>query len=108
MGKENLWKFELMSPEFLITKGWITTIITLTANTPQLLFRANEEKIIVVANINNPNNTPLFIGPTSSVSQLNGFPIVSGERLKIGMLENTVVYGYSVAALNIYLLDVGV
>jgi len=105
---KDLDKIRLGNPNIVLTKGYMPLTITVSANTPTLIYRANEARVIVLSNINNPNATPLFIGPNDSVTHLSGYPITNGERITIGMLENTAIYGYSVAELEVYVIDTGV
>lgn len=98
---------ELIAPDFVLSRTFSAFKIDLVANTPTLMLRVDRPKAYLFTNINNPDNTPVFIGPNRNVSFESGFPIVAGTPLSMGIGENTEIWCIAITNMTIYILDMG-
>jgi len=103
----DLSRYKAIDPLVILQRTFFTYTVELVANVAQRLLRADRPKAYIISSINDPNNTPIFIGPNQEVVVGKGFPITSGERLAIGVGENTEVWGIAVSPINVYILDMG-
>ena len=98
---------EMVAPDFVISRSFSSFKVDLVANVAKLLVRVDRPKAYLLTNINNPDNTPVFIGPNGSVSFVSGFPVVAGTPLSFGAGENTEIWGIAISDMTIYFLDMG-
>lgn len=101
-------RYKTIDPSFVLTSTFQPYQVSLVANVPTLIVKVLRPKPYVLSSINNPNNSPIFIGPNQSVTINSGFPIVPGNGLfSFGVAENTEIWGVAVTDMVIYLLDMG-
>lgn len=100
-------KYQEIFPEIVLCSGMSAFKRDLVANTPIRLLSVERPKAFLMTNINNPDNTPVFIGANQDVNIESGFPIVAGNPLAFGVAENTEVWGIAVVDMTIYFLDMG-
>jgi len=104
---ESLNKYNRIFPEVIFSSGMSAIKIDLVANVAKQLLDVDRPKAFVMVNINNPSNTPVFIGPNRNVNFESGFPIVAGSPMRFGVSENTEIWGIAISAMTIYILDMG-
>lgn len=100
-------KYNRIFPEVIFSNGMSAIKIDLAANVAKLLLDVDRPKAFVMVNINNPNNTPVFIGANRNVTFESGFPVVAGSPIRFGVSENTEIWGIAAAVMTIYILDMG-
>ena len=105
--KEEMGRYRQIYPELVFGNEMSGFRVDLVANVSKLLLNVARPKAFAMTNINNPDNTPIFIGSNQAVSLDSGFPIVAGAPLIFGVSENTEVWGIALVDMTIYILDMG-
>ena len=105
--RDEMNRYRKIYPELVFGSGMSAFKKDLLANTPTLILNVDRPKAFAITNINNPDNTPIFIGANAAVSVDSGFPIVAGSPLIFGVSENTEVWGIALVDMTIYILDMG-
>ena len=105
--QDEMNRYRKVYPQLIFGSGMSAFKVDILANVPKLLLNVDRPKAFMMTNINNPENTPIFIGANQAVSVDSGFPIVSGAPLMFGVAENTEVWGIALVDMTIYFLDMG-
>lgn len=105
--QEEMGRYRQIWPELVFNSGMSGFRVDIPANIPTLILNVDRPKAFALTNINNPANTPIFIGGNREVGINSGFPIVSGDPLIFGVAENTEVWGFALVDMTLYILDMG-
>jgi hypothetical protein len=105
--RNEMSRYREIYPEIVFGSGMSAFKIDLVANVPKLILNVDRPKAFIMTNINNPDNTPVFIGPSQDVSFESGFPIVAGDPLAFGVSENTELWGIAIVNMTLYIMDMG-
>lgn len=100
-------RYQKVYPQLVFNSGMSGFKVDILANTATKLLDVDRPKAFMMTNINNPENTPIFIGANSAVNIHSGFPIVAGAPLMFGVAENTEIWGIALVDMTIYFLDMG-